>query len=70
MYCYPANYSLDWGEEIGRHIISSAVAPDEYYAKLVTCEQLSAAMNALPEKQRRKSMPVVYLKFLSRKFPE
>ena len=28
-----------------------AVAPDEYYEKRVTSEQLYAAMNALPEKQ-------------------
>ena len=53
-YRYHAKYSLDWGDEIGRHVIFGVVAPDEYYEKRVTTEQLYAAMNALPEKQRHR----------------
>ena len=54
VYRYHANYSLDWGDEIGRHVIFRVVAPDEYYEKRVTTEQLYAAMNALSTKQRRR----------------
>ena len=53
-YRYRANYSLDWGNGIGRHVIFRVVAPDEYYEKRVTTEQLYAAMNALSTKQRRR----------------
>ena len=62
MYRYHANYSLDWGDEIGRHVIFRAVAPDEYYEKRVTSEQLYAAMNALPEKQRHRIYAYYILK--------
>ena len=51
VYRYHANYSLDWGDEIGRHVVLRDVAPDEYYEKRVTSEQLYAAMKALPERQ-------------------
>ena len=61
-YRYHANYSLDWGDEIGRHVIFRAVAPDEYYEKRVTSEQLYAAMNALPEKQRHRIYAYYILK--------
>ena len=61
-YRYRANYSLDWGNEIGRHVIFRAVAPDEYYEKRVTSEQLYAAMNALPEKQRHRIYAYYILK--------
>ena len=61
-YRYHANYSLDWGDEIGRHVIFRAVAPDEYYEKRVTTEQLYAAMNALPEKQRHRIYAYYILK--------
>lgn len=61
-YRYRANYSLDWGDEIGRHVIFRAVAPDEYYEKCVTSEQLYAAMNALPEKQRHRIYAYYILK--------
>ena len=54
VYRYQANYSLVCGEEIVRHVIFRAVAPDEYYEKRVTSEQLYAAMNALPEMQRHR----------------
>ena len=62
VYRYHANYSLDWGDEIGRHVIFRAVAPDEYYEKCVTSEQLYAAMNALPEKQRHRIYAYYILK--------
>lgn len=62
VYRYHANYSLDWGDEIGRHVIFRAVAPDEYYEKRVTSEQLYAAMNALPEKQRHRIYAYYILK--------
>ena len=53
-YRYHAHYSLDWGDEIGRHVLFRVAAPDEYYEKRVTSEQLYAAMSALPEKQHRR----------------
>ena len=62
VYRYHANYSLDWGDEIGRHVIFRAVAPDEYYERRVTSEQLYAAMNALPEKQRHRIYAYYILK--------
>ena len=62
VYRYHANYSLDWGDEIGRHVIFRAVAPDEYYEKRVTSEQLYAAMNALPEMQRHRIYAYYILK--------
>ena len=39
-YRYRANYSLDWGNGIGRHVIFRSAAPDEYYEKVITHEQL------------------------------
>ena len=42
------------GDEIGRHVLFRVAAPDEYYEKRVTSEQLHAAMSALPEKQHRR----------------
>ena len=61
-YRYHAYYSLNWGDEISRQVIFHAVAPDEYYEKRVTSEQLYAAMNALPEKQRHRIYAYYILK--------
>ena len=62
VYRYHANYSLDWGDEIGRHVIFRAVSPDEYYEKHVTHEQLYASMNTLPEKLRHRIYAYYILK--------
>ena len=53
-YRYRANYSLDWGNGIGRHVIFRSAAPDEYYEKVITHEQLRTALTTLPEKQRQR----------------
>ena len=49
-YRYRANYSLDWGNGIGRHVIFRS----EYYEKVITHEQLRTALATLPEKQRQR----------------
>lgn len=53
-YRYHAYYSLNWGDEISRQVIFHAVAPDEYYEKSVTHEQLQAALTTLSPKQRQR----------------
>ena len=42
------------GNGIGRHVIFRSAAPDEYYEKVITHEQLRTALATLPEKQRQR----------------
>ena len=53
-YRYRANYSLDWGKGIGQYVVFRSAAPDEYYEKVITREQLRTALATLPEKQRQR----------------
>ena len=53
-YRYRANYSLDWGNGIGQYVVFRSAAPDEYYEKVITHEQLQIALATLPEKQRQR----------------
>lgn len=53
-YRYRANYSLDWGNRIGQYVVFRSAAPDEYYEKVITHEQLQIALATLPEKQRQR----------------
>ena len=51
---YRAQYSLDLGDSIEREVIFSITTPDEYYVRRMTCEQLHAALSALPNKQAKR----------------
>ena len=53
-YRYRANYSLDWGNGIGQYVVFRSAAPDEYYEKIITHEQLRTALATLSPKQRQR----------------
>ena len=53
-YRYRANYSLDWGKGIGQYVVFRSAAPDEYYEKVITHEQLRTALATLSPKQRQR----------------
>lgn len=48
---YHANFSLDFGDEIEKYAIHTAVAPSEHYEKKLLYQQLKAALLRLPDKQ-------------------
>lgn len=49
-----AHYSLDFKEDMEKHILFVSDSPDAHFEKMVHCTQLHAALSALPEKQAKR----------------
>ena len=54
VYYHHAHYSLDCGDGIENSALFFALAPDEIHERKWTEEQIYAALDTLPEKQRRR----------------
>lgn len=49
-----AHYSLDFADDMERHILFVSDSPDAHFEKKVRLEQLHAALAALPDKQAKR----------------
>ncbi len=53
-YRHKAHYSLDRGDGIEHDALFVSLSPGEIYERKITCEQLHAAISALPDKQGKR----------------